>query len=86
MAVIEKTKKQLNTSTKKQLEDILLEVSWGKLSKEYFGKSASWMYNKLSEIDGNGGKGGFTESEKEQLKGALYDLADRIRRTADNFE
>ena len=38
---------------KKQLEDIIVDVSWGKISKNYFGKSASWIYNKLSEIDGN---------------------------------
>lgn len=74
------------THTKKMLEDILLEVSWAKIAKQYFGKSASWMYNKLSETDGNGNKGGFTKAEKEQLQGALYDLAQRIRKTADNLE
>ena len=62
-----------------QLEDIIVDVSWGKISKNYFGKSASWIYNKLSEIDGNGGKGGFTLEESEQFKGALYDLAERLR-------
>ncbi len=74
------------THTKEQLKDILIEVSWAKISQQYFGKSASWIYNKLSEIDGNGGKGGFTEKEKEQLKGALYDLSERIRNTANNFK
>ncbi|GIZ15104.1 DUF5053 domain-containing protein [Capnocytophaga catalasegens] len=73
-------------TTKKQIEDIALEISWAKISQRYFGKSASWIYNKLSEIDGNGGVGGFTETEKEQFKGALYDLAARIRKTADNFQ
>ncbi|QAA83229.1 DUF5053 domain-containing protein [Aequorivita sp. H23M31] len=74
------------TQTKKLLEDILLEVSWAKIAKQYFGKSASWMYNKLSETDGNGNIGGFTKAEKEQLQGALYDLAQRIRKTADKLE
>lgn len=73
------------TSTKKQIEDIALEISWAKVSQRYFNKSASWMYNKLAEIDGNGGKGGFTEEEKEQFRGALYDISERIRKTADSF-
>ncbi len=78
--------KPTKKSTKQQIQDIGLDISWAKISQRYFGKSASWIYNKLSDSDGNGGIGGFTEAEKEQFKGALYDLAERIRRTADNFE
>ena len=58
-------------------------MSWGHIAKDYFGKSPSWLYHKIDEIDGNGGKGGFTEEELQQFKGALCDLADRIRRVAD---
>ncbi|MCH5599776.1 DUF5053 domain-containing protein [Niabella ginsengisoli] len=72
-------------STKKQLSDIALDVSWAKVSQRYFGKSASWIYNKLNEVDGNGGKGGFTDEEKTTLKNALYDFAERIRNTADKI-
>ena len=74
------------TPYRKQLEDIIVDISWAKISTKYFGKSVSWIHNKISEIDGNGGKGGFTPEESEQFKGALYDLAERIRRTADNFK
>lgn len=35
--------------------DILLDVTWAKIAKRYFGKSPSWMYNKLNGTDGNGG-------------------------------
>ncbi len=73
-------------STKQQLADIILDITWAKVSQRYFGKSASWIYNKLNEIDGNGNKGGFTEEEKEQFRNALYDLSERIRHTADNFK
>ena len=73
-------------SMRKQLEDIALEISWAKISQKYFEKSASWIYNKISEIDGNGGKGGFTQEEKEHFKGALYDLSERIRKTADTLQ
>lgn len=76
---------QKQENTRKQVENIALDISWAKISQKYFGKSASWIYNKLNETDGNGNKGGFSSEEKEQFKGALYDLADRIRKTADNF-
>jgi hypothetical protein len=71
---------------KTQLNDILFDVSWARISREYFGKSSSWIYNKLDGIDGNGGYGEFTETEKIQLKGALCDIAKRIRIAADNFD
>ena len=37
----------------------------------------------MDGIDGNGGKGGFTPAEAEQLRGALIDLSNRIRHVAD---
>lgn len=80
------TNKQAKDSTVKQrLQDILLSVSWRDIANTYFDRSASWLYHKLDGIDGNGGVGGFTDKEKEQLRGALVDLSDRIRRAADNI-
>ena len=68
-----------------KLTDILVTVSWREIARTYFNKSASWLYHKLDGIDGNGGQGGFSDSEREQLRGALFDLADRIRRTAESI-
>ena len=68
-----------------KLSDILVSVSWGDIARTYFGRTPSWLYHKLDEIDGNGGKGGFTGTELNQFRGALYDLADRIRRVADSL-
>ena len=80
------TNKQAKDNTVKQrLQDILLSVSWREVANTYFDRSASWLYHKLDGIDGNGGVGGFTDKEKEQLRGALVDLGDRIRRAADNI-
>ncbi len=80
------TSKQAKDNTVKQrLQDILLSVSWREVANTYFDRSASWLYHKLDGIDGNGGVGGFTDQEKEQLRGALVDLSDRIRRAADNI-
>lgn len=78
---------QATKQTMKQtLSDILLDISWAKLSTNYFGKSRSWLHQKLDGRNSNGGEGGFTEEEKQQLKGALCDLADRIRKAADQID
>ena len=74
-----------NSPFRQKLKDILVEVSWAEISRQYFGKSSSWLYHKLDGIDGNGGEGQFSEAELQQFKGALCDLADRIRRVADSL-
>lgn len=73
------------SDAKYRLSDILLAVSWRDIARTYFHKSSSWMYHKMDGIDGSGGKGGFTEDEAKQLQGALYDLANRLRRAADKL-
>ena len=71
---------------KKQLEDILLAISWRELANRYFKKSGSWLYHKLDGVDGNKKPTDFNTEERYQLKGALVDLADRIRRAADSIQ
>ena len=68
-------------ATKQQIQDIALDISWAKIARKYFGQSTSWIYNKIDDANN-----GFTETEKDLFRGALYDLAERIRKTADNFE
>lgn len=75
----------LDADVKTRLSDILAVISWREMARTYFGKSSSWFYHKLDGIDGNGGVGGFSGKEALQLKEALYDLADRIRRAADTI-
>ncbi|MBP1637264.1 MAG: hypothetical protein H6Q18_53 [Bacteroidetes bacterium] len=70
---------------KEALSDIILDVTWSKISKRYFGKSSSWIYNKINGVDGNGGVGGFTDVEREQLRGALVDFSERLRSVADKI-
>lgn len=67
------------------LADIRMKITWREVAHDYFGKSSSWLYHKLDGIDGNGGKGGFTPEELQQLKGALCDLSYRIRAAADRL-
>lgn len=71
------------TDMKKRLADIMLAVSWREFANTYFEKSSSWFYHKMDGIDGNGGKGGFSEMEALQLRSSLIDLSERIRRAAD---
>ena len=84
MAVMTLKETQHGT-VKALLSDILLHVSWGDISREYFGKSGSWLYHKLNGIDGNKKPTDFTLEERVKLKGALVDLSDRIRRAADRI-
>ena len=78
--------KQTQADTMKaQLSDLLVSISWADLSKRYFGRSGSWLYHKLDGIDGNKKPTDFTEAEREQLRGALVDLSNRIRHAADNI-
>lgn len=76
---------ELATDVKAKLSDILMLVTWRDIARNYFGKSSSWLYHKLDGIDGNGGKGGFTPEEQEQLRNALFDLSERIRTAADKL-
>lgn len=77
--------KSMITDVKLKMSDILVAISWREIARTYFGKSSSWLYHKLDGIDGNGGQGGFSPEEAMQLKGALCDLSDRIRRAADSI-
>ncbi|MGB5941920.1 MAG: DUF5053 domain-containing protein [Leeuwenhoekiella sp.] len=65
---------------------MLLDISWAHLSKKYFGKSRSWLSQKLNGLDSNGGVGDFSEIEKGQLKEALNDLALRIQKCASEIK
>ena len=79
-----KTSRQTTVST--QLQDIRLDITWSNIARRYFNKSASWLYNKMNGIDGNGGAGDFTYEEKIQLKKALHDFAERVQKAADGID
>ena len=72
-------------SVKETLNDIALDISCEKLSKKDFDSYPYLLYHKIDGIDGNGNAGGFSHEEMEQFKGALYDLSERIRKTADQL-
>ncbi len=71
---------------KSQLYDIILDVTWSKVSKRYFGKSAGWFFQKMNGRNNHGKEIGFTADEKKQLKAGLMDLAGRIAMAAEKIE
>jgi len=75
----------MKDSVKHKLNDILLSVSWADVSRQYFGKPNAWLYHKLEGADHDGKPVEFTAEEMAMLKGALTDLADRIRTAADQL-
>lgn len=66
-----------------KLDDILVSISWGHIAMNYFGQSPKWLHQKLEQEIG--AEGAFSSEELLTLKGALCDLADRIRRVADTL-
>ena len=79
------TKPVVVTDMKRKVQDILMSVSWRDFANTYFQKSSSWFYHKMDGIDGNGGVGGFNPQEAEQMRDALIDLSNRIRRAAEKI-
>ena len=82
-AVLENT--VMITDMKKKIRNIQMAISWRDFANTYFQRSSSWFYHKMDGIDGNGGLGGFNEKEAEQMRNALFDLSDRIRRVAEGI-
>ncbi|MDY5685166.1 MAG: DUF5053 domain-containing protein [Prevotella sp.] len=82
-AVLENT--VMITDMKKKIRNIQMAISWRDFANTYFQRSSSWFYHKMDGIDGNGGIGGFNEKEAEQMRNALFDLSDRIRRVAEGI-
>ncbi len=60
-------------------------IKWGYISKQYFGFSRAWIYQRLNGYDGNGNPCDFTEEQREKLKESLHDIARRIDEAADEL-
>lgn len=71
--------------TTEKLRDVLLYIKWGNISKDYFGYSRGWIYQRLNGYDGNGNDCDFTDAQKETLREALRDLAGKLNAAADNL-
>jgi len=73
------------TEFAKKLSAVERFLTWRYVAMHYFQRSPSWIAGKLSGKDGNGNSVDFTDDEKQTLKGALIDMADALRATADSL-
>lgn len=69
---------------RKVLHDVYEYVNWAYLAKNYFRKSRSWIYHKFDGVN-NGYQNDFSEADKETLKNALYDIAEKVKAAADRL-
>lgn len=67
------------------LKDVALYIKWGNISKDYFGFSRGWIYQRLNGYDGNGNTCEFTDKQKETFREALRDVARKLNETADEL-
>lgn len=57
-------------------------LSLSQIAQEYFGKSRSWLYQRINGALVNGKPARFTAEEQQKLSSALLDISDRIKDTA----
>jgi hypothetical protein len=65
-----------------QLEGIEDYLNMAQFSKKYFGKTRSWLYQRLHGWNVHGRPAKFTEEEKKQFSNALLSLSDNIKTVA----
>lgn len=68
-----------------QLNGIENYLSLSQIAQDYFGKSRSWLYQRINGLAVNGKPAQFTEEEKMRFKEALLDLGRKINETALKF-
>lgn len=67
------------------IKDIAIYLKWGNISQDYFGFSRSWIYQRINGYDGNGNTCEFSASQKETLREALRDLAQKLNDAAEKI-
>lgn len=68
------------------LDKIYPAVSWSYIASHYFGKSRSWLNQRINGYMVNGGPATFTENEKKKLITALTDLGQILQKSAQQIE
>ncbi|NDV64875.1 DUF5053 domain-containing protein [Bacteroides sp. 224] len=68
------------------LDRIYPAVSWSYIASRYFGKSRSWLNQRINGYQVNGEPATFTENEKKKLITALTDLGQILQKSARQIE
>lgn len=64
------------------LDGIYESISWSYIARHYFGKSRSWLSQRINGLKIRNKEVQFTENEKKILLNALLDISNNIKRTA----
>ncbi|MDR0939925.1 MAG: DUF5053 domain-containing protein [Mediterranea sp.] len=67
---------------RKIMADTLPFISVSQFSRTYFGKSASWLHQRINGNEVHGKVARFTKGELDTLAGALRDVASRLTKAA----
>lgn len=67
-----------NMIMREKLADVLPAISMSYIAKKYFGKSRSWLCQRVNGLVVNGKRAAFTEEEKKTLEHALNDIAQSL--------
>ena len=67
---------------RKQLEEVLPFISVSEFAKAYFGRSASWLHQRINGNAIHGKPAAFTPDEMKTLSRALNDVAAKLQRAA----
>ena len=70
---------------KQILKDVYLDLNIRRIANRYFDKPGTWLYQKFDVDNQTDKSNDFSAEEREQLKNALYDLAERIKSAANNL-
>ena len=68
-----------------KISDISDAISLSYIAKNYFGKSRSWLYQRLNGNTVNGKQAQFNPEEKKQFVKAFNDLSIRLKETSLKF-
>ncbi len=68
----------MRINVRKQMESILPFISVSEFSKKYFGRSASWLHQRINGNIIHGKQATFTEKELHILSESLNDLSNHL--------
>lgn len=78
----ENAEKLFDDTLRMALDNIYDAISWSYIAKHYFGKSRSWLSQRINGLKIHNKEVQFTLEEKKKLMQALLDLSANIKETA----
>lgn len=65
-----------------EMAEISKYISLSSISKDYFGKSKAWLYQRINGYTVNGKPARFTEEERKRFSEALRDISRKLDETS----